>query len=174
MIDIRLANPEEFKMIRNFYWNLIDKSENSQFKPGWKKGIYPTDDFISESIKNRELFIGFLDDVPVSCMIVNNKYNDGYNSVKWSINASDEEIVVIHALGVDYDYSNRGFAKEMVQFVIDLAEIKGKKTIRLDVLGGNIPAEKAYSKMGFNFLKKINMFYEDTGWTDYMAYELLL
>ncbi len=42
------------------------------------------------------------------------------------------------------------------------------------VLGGNIPAERTYTKMGFKYLKTLSMFYEDTGWTDYMVFELIL
>lgn len=48
------------------------------------------------------------------------------------------------------------------------------KTIRLDVLEGNIPAERAYLKMGFQYLDTIQMFYEDTGWTNYKAFEYIV
>ena len=174
MLEIRLARPDEFQTVKDFYWDLIEKTENSQFQPGWQKGVYPTDEFLMESLESGELYVGFLDGELVTCMIVNHKYNDGYNSVKWSVDAADDELVVIHALGVDPDFSNRGIAKEMVKFVIDTAKKNGLKTIRLDVLGGNIPAEKAYTKMGFKYLKTLSMFYEDTGWTDYMAFELIL
>lgn len=136
--------------------------------------MYPTDEFLTESLESGELYVGFLDGRLVTCMIVNHKYNDGYNEVEWSIDAADNELVVIHALSVDPDFTNRGIAKEMVRFAIDVAKKNGLKTIRLDVLGGNIPAEKAYTKMGFKNLKTLSMFYEDAGWTDYMAFELIL
>lgn len=45
---------------------------------------------------------------------------------------------------------------------------------RLDVLGGNIPAEKAYTRMGFVYRGTINMFYEDTGWTGYRLFEYVV
>ncbi len=48
------------------------------------------------------------------------------------------------------------------------------KAIRLDVLKGNLPAEKLYSGLGFRYLHTLNMFYEDTGWTDYELYEYTL
>lgn len=48
------------------------------------------------------------------------------------------------------------------------------KLIRLDVLGENVPAEKAYTKMGFQYLDTIQMFYEDTGWTDYKVFEFIV
>ncbi|MBS4892727.1 MAG: hypothetical protein KHX63_08960 [Veillonella sp.] len=49
-----------------------------------------------------------------------------------------------------------------------------QKSIRLDVLKGNVPAEKLYSRMGFKYLCTLPMYYEDTGLTDYEIYELSL
>ena len=51
---------------------------------------------------------------------------------------------------------------------------KNITAIRLDVLGGNIPAEKAYTRMGFVYRGTINMFYEDTGWTGYRLFEYVV
>ena len=62
----------------------------------------------------------------------------------------------------------------MVQFAIDAARENGQKVIRLDVLKGNVPAEKLYAERGFKYLHTLPMFYEDTGWTDYELYELRL
>ena len=42
---------------------------------------------------------------------------------------------------------------------------------RLDVLEGNLPAEKSYVKVGFEYVGTVPMFYEDTGWTNYKAFE---
>jgi ribosomal protein S18 acetylase RimI-like enzyme len=41
-----------------------------------------------------------------------------------------------------------GLAREMVQYAIDLAKRNGKRAIRLDVLRGNLPAEKMYTSLG--------------------------
>lgn len=173
-VDIHLAEENDFTAVRNFYWSLIERMENAEFHPGWQKGIYPTDDFLTESIKNKELYIGYLNGEIASCMVVNHKYNDGYNLVDWSVDADDSELLVIHALGVDPELSGRGIAKQMVKFVIDFAKERNLKTIRLDILGGNIPAERVYTKMGFEYLATLNMFYEDTGWTDYKAFEYIV
>ena len=62
----------------------------------------------------------------------------------------------------------------MVRFVIDKAGTDGMKAIRLDVLKGNLPAEKLYVGLGFTYLHTLKMFYEDTGWTDYELYEYKL
>ncbi len=58
--------------------------------------------------------------------------------------------------------------------VLDLARKLGKKSVRLDILGTNYPAEKLYTSMGFRFVQAKEMFYEDTGYTEYRMFELNL
>ena len=60
------------------------------------------------------------------------------------------------------------------RMAIAMAREKGIKTVRLDVLEGNLPAEKAYGKVGFQYVDTVRMFYEDTGWTNYKLYEYIV
>lgn len=88
--------------------------------------------------------------------------------------ADDSELLIIHALGVHSDFYGKGYAKAMVQKAIDIAKETGMKAIRLDVLGGNIPAERLYQGFGFRYMATLKMYYEDTGWTDFKLYEYVL
>lgn len=174
MLQIRVANPNDYLCVRDFYYDLINLMEDAEFKPGWERDVYPSQEFLIQSIRNGELFVGEADGRIVSCMVVNHEYNAGYRDIPWSIDAKDSELLVIHALGVHPAYSGRGIAKQMVQYVIDIARKDQIRTIRLDVLEGNVPAERAYSKMGFTHRGTIRMFYEDTGWTNFKLFEVLL
>ena len=174
MLQIRRANDDDYIRVRDFYYTLIDAMENAEFKPGWEKDIYPTQEFLINSIQAGELYIGELGGNIAACMVVNHEYNEGYQKIHWSISAADAELLVIHALGILPEISGNGFAKQMVQYVIQMAQKNSMKTIRLDVLEGNIPAERAYLKMGFQYLDTIQMFYEDTGWTNYKAFEYIV
>lgn len=172
-LNIRQAVPADLPAVKDFYRGLIRAMADAEYRPGWEWDVYPTREFLQESIENGELFVGETGEKRMAaCMVVNQKYNDGYSSANWSIQAQDEELFVIHALGVHPDFSGKGLAKRMVQEVIDLARKRGVKTIRLDVLGGNLPAEKVYTKMNFQYVDTIRMFYEDTGWTDFRLFEL--
>lgn len=62
----------------------------------------------------------------------------------------------------------------MVQKAISVARDNKQKVIRLDVLKENLPTEKLYEREGFRKLHMLPMFYEDTGWTDYELFELVL
>lgn len=173
-LEIRVAVEMDYENIRNLYYDITDALENAKYSPGWERDIYPTQEFLIDSIKKQELYLGEIDGKIVTSMVVNHEYNEGYKEVKWSVDAMDSELLVIHALGVLPDYSGRGIAKQMVLAVIKMARQNHMKTVRLDVLEGNLPAEKAYTKIGFQYLDTIQMFYEDTGWTNYMAYEYII
>ena len=58
--------------------------------------------------------------------------------------------------------------------ILKLAKAEKKKTVRLDILGTNIAAERLYTACGFRFVQAKDMFYEDTGWTEYKMYERIL
>lgn len=174
MLQIRTANGDDYSNVRIFYYSLIDAMKDATYKPGWEKDMYPTQEFLSRSIESNKLYIGELDKQIVSCMVVNHKYNDGYKNIQWSVEAKDSELFVIHALGVDSMFWGKGIAKQMIRQVIKIAYENNIKTIRLDVLEGNIPAEKTYTKIGFMYLDTIQMFYEDTGWTNYKLFEFIV
>lgn len=174
MPKIRTADKNDYGSVRDFYYSLIEAMEDSEYRPGWEKDVYPTQEFLIQSIENNELYVGRADGQIVSCMILNHKYNEGYGGVRWSIEASNSELLVIHALGVSPMYAGKGIAKQMVRRAVDVARENNVKTIRLDVLEGNVPAEKTYTKMGFVYLDTIQMFYEDTGWTNYKLFELII
>ena len=61
----------------------------------------------------------------------------------------------------------RGLGRELVRFAMAKAREAGSRVIRLDVLTGNLPAEKLYLGMGFYYVSTARMYYPDTGWTDY-------
>lgn len=173
-MKIQCAEEKNYADVRDFYYSLIEAMKDSEFEIGWERDIYPTQEFLLTSIHNRELYAAKSGSSLLACMIVNHSYNDGYKNISWSVDARDDELLVIYALGVHPLYAGQGIARQMVQHVIDMARKNEIKTIRLDVLGGNIPAERVYMKMGFHYLATLQMFYEDTGWTDYKVFEYLV
>lgn len=171
MLKIEKCNLQTYSKVRLFYHSLIDEMKDSEFNIGWQKDIYPSPEFLQESIEQGNLYIGFEQNQIVAAMILNHECNDSYEKFQWPTKADKEEVMVIHALGVHPDYSGKGYAKQLVAFAIKAASENRQKVIRLDVLEGNIPAEKLYKNMGFAYLHTLPMYYEDTGWTNYELYE---
>ena len=69
----------------------------------------------------------------------------------WSKNLNAGEYLVIHALAVDPTLERKGAGRFIVERCIELAKEGGYKALRLDVVPGNIPAERLYQKTGFTF-----------------------
>ena len=165
------AKPEDYGRVRDFYYELIDAMAGARFNPRWEKEVYPTREFLRSSIEKGELFVGEEDGKILASMVVNHDYNEGYRKASWPVNALDDQVYVIHALGVHPEFFGRGIAKAMVREVIRMAGENGMRALRLDVLEGNLPAEKSYTAVGFRYVDTVRMFYEDTGWTNYKLYE---
>lgn len=107
----------------------------------------------------------------MGCVILNSRYNEGYESVPWSRKYGAEEVSIPHALAVDPRIQGKGIGRILVHEMINLAKEQGMKAIRLDILGENQVAERLYTGCGFQFVQEKRMFYEDTGWTQYRMYE---
>ena len=167
------ANPNEFDRIRAFYWALIDAMAADNDKIGWKKGIYPTDDFLRDSLEKGTLYTLTHQQQLAACVIVNSDTNEGYASVPWRMDCADSDVLIPHALAVSPALQGQGIGREVVAQVQALARCAGKRAVRLDILGTNTAAERLYAGMGFQFVQAKPMFYEDTGWTEYKLFEWL-
>ena len=165
------AESDQFQDVREFYFAVIDGIGDAGDSVGWKKDIYPAPEFLKDSIENGELYIAEEEGTIVGAMVLNHQSNDEYSKFDWPTKAYDEEVTVIHALGILPSERGKGYARQMVKFAIDLAGKDKQKVIRLDVLKGNKGAKRLYSGMGFRYLHTLPMFYEDTGWTDFELYE---
>ena len=165
------ASPNEFDRIRAFYWALIDAMAADNDKIGWKKGIYPTDEFLQDSLAKGTLYTLTHQQQLAACVIVNSDTNEGYAGVPWRVDCADSEVLIPHALAVSPALQGQGIGRAVVAQVQDLARRAGKRAVRLDILGTNTAAERLYTGMGFQFVQAKPMFYEDTGWTEYKLYE---
>lgn len=172
--DFRAAGIEEFQEIRDFYWDLIDTMQEQQDCIGWKKGIYPTEEYIKDSLLKKELYTMRDGGKLCACVILNSASNPGYQDARWKGDYLSEEVLVLHALAVCPTLQGQGVGRELVNKILATAKEKKKKAIRLDILGTNAAAERLYTQAGFQFVETKKMFYEDTGWTDYKLFQLIL
>ena len=171
-LTIRTASLDEFEDVINFYYDLIDSMQDAGSRPDWKKDVYPTRQFIYDSISKKNLYIAIINSSIAGSMVMNHVCSDAYSEVKWNVPADHNEIMIIHALAVSQNVQGKGIAKKIMEYSIDFCENNGIKAIRLDVLPSNKSACKFYEKMNFVYIGKVQLFYEDTGLTDFLLYEL--
>lgn len=174
MIEIRQAKTNEFELVRAFYHTLIETMKDAKHKPGWKKGVYPTDKMLLNSLQSKTLHIGTVESCIVSAMVLDHECVAGYTNANWQISADKSEIMVVHALGIGALWQGKGIAKQMMTYAATFSKKQHCKAIRLDVLANNTPALQLYPQVGFKHMDTIQIFYEDTGLADFLLFELLL
>jgi GNAT superfamily N-acetyltransferase len=171
MLLIRKALPSEYAAICAFYDSVIDDSQNSPYFPRWQKGICPEYDTLRALVERGEMYLGLIDGHIAAAAAFNHDFRDEYDDVQWLTPAKSEEALIVHLLCVHPAYARRGYARRLVRYAIGLAGQTHCKTIRLDVLEGNLPAECLYTSEGFRYLETRTMQYEDVDPMRFMLYE---
>ena len=165
----RKAEKEDFYKIRSLYWNLIDQEKDDPSFSHWKKGIYPSDEMIQNSIEREELYVLADGDEIAACVIANDEKVEGYADAPWQIDS--DEVIVLHVLP---NHRGKGFARKLVENVIEQERKAGKKALRLDVIENNTTAEKLYQELGFRYIQTKTLYYDVVGEMTFKLYELVL
>ena len=173
-MNIRTADEKEFTAVRAFYHLLTDAMANAPYSPGWKKGVYPSDEDLQTALREQTLFVGTEDGEFVAVMVMNHSCVEDYALANWQVDASPEEVTVLHMLGVHPSHRGKGLAKQLVTWAVEEVKRSGQKAVRLDVLTGNLPAERLYPAVGFRRIGTFDVYYPDTGRTKYDLFEYVL
>ena len=172
--SLRTAHAEDFPAVRAFYDQLIDELIKRPHHPMWERGGHPADAYLSAAINAGELWLAESEGGIVGAMVVNSEANDGYKQVPWQIEATEEEVIIVHAFGVSCSHQGRGLGSAMMREIMQHARNAGKKALRLDLIDLNRPAEKIYLKLGFTRCAELNLYYEDVGWQLFHMFEYVL
>ena len=169
---MQLVLAGDLAVIREKYIEVIEHTKNMNIHARWIYGQHPTDAMIQSYIDGQEMYL-FMDGQNVAGMTAITMYQgEDYHEILWSQNLKDDEVASLHILTVTPEYQGKGISKRMMAEIIFLVIKKGKKAIRLDALASNIPAQHMYEKLGFEYRGKRNLYAENTGWTDFLYYEL--
>ena len=173
-MSMQLALACNLAVVREKYIEVIEHTKDMNVHARWIYGQHPTDAMIQSYIDGQKMYL-FMDGQNVAGMTAITMYQgEDYHAVIWSQNLKDDEVASLHIFTVTPEYQGKGVSKRMMAEIISLAMEKGKKAIRLDTLASNIPAQHMYEKLGFAYRGKLNLYAENTGWTDFLYYELPL
>ena len=152
MLEIRRAEDKDIKIIGDFYdEQVLYMDENGVNYPRWMYKNYPTEQSVREAVANEEQYYCLLDGKLCAAFIINDYPGCAYDKGDWKKNLSVGEYLIIHTLSVNYRFAGKGIATEIVNFCLDLANKKGYKAVRVDVVPDNFPAARLYVKCGFTF-----------------------
>ena len=166
------ATIKDFESVIEFYDDVTLRSPEMEIYARWKKGQHPTEEGIRAYIEEGSMYLYKKNDTIVGSMAVTMYQGEDYHAIEWAKHVEDNEASVIHILAVNPDYQGTGVGAEMIREAINLSADSGMKSIRLDALASNTPAHKIYKRIGFEYRGKQHLYAENTGWTDFLFFEL--
>ena len=166
------ATINDFASIIKFYDDVISRTPEMETYARWKKGQHPTEEGIKAYIEEGSMYLYKENDTIVGAMAVTMYQGEDYHVIEWAKHVEDNEASVIHILAVNPDYQGTGVGAEMIREAINLSVDFGMESIRLDALASNTPAHKIYKRIGFEYRGKQHLYAENTGWTDFLFFEL--
>ncbi|MDD7404248.1 MAG: GNAT family N-acetyltransferase [Butyribacter sp.] len=172
-MEFRVAQIEDFARVVSFYKYVIENTQEIEKYARWIYGQHPTDKMILNYIEQEAMYLLKKDQIIIGAMAITMSQSDDYHYIDWGIEATDDEVAVIHILCINPDYQKQGIGKRMIRESIILAKKEMKKAIRLDALASNTPALQLYQSFGFKYRGKQHLYAENTGWTDFCFFELL-
>lgn len=132
------------------YSRVVENLEKNINYPKWSKS-YPCRESIKDAIEKGGQYVCAQNGVILGAAVLNEDPNGNYDVGDWSKELKKGEYLIIHTLAVDPLHEHKGVGGYMVDKCIDIAESKGYKAIRLDVVPDNIPAINLYKSKGFTF-----------------------
>jgi len=147
---IRKATSKDIDTIVAIYNKVLDLEERGKASIGWQRGVYPTKDTALSALERNDLFVyeGKKGEVQATA-IINNNQMDSYAKGNWKVEATEEQIMVLHTLVVDPDCSGRGIGREFVAFYEQYAQEQGCKDLRMDTQVKNRAARNLYHQLGY-------------------------
>lgn len=182
---IEKATVKDIDELEKMYYDVTEHLENTINYPAWINGLYPTRATFEDAVRRGTMYVareesgaaGDSADSPgCNCisgcsdcsersgfesritagMVLKSEEEPEFDGVKWQVEADAAETYALCTLAVALDCGGRGIAEKMVRVALDLAQLNGKKAVRLDVTAINTPAIKLYEKLGFKYIGEID------------------
>jgi ribosomal protein S18 acetylase RimI-like enzyme len=163
---------KDFELVRQKYIDVIENTPDMREYARWVYGQHPTDEMLKSYIDNNEMYFCIYDENIVGMIAIVMHQNDDYKTVAWEREFKNDEVSTLHILAICPEYQKKGYGTKILEEAVELSSKNGKKAVRFDALKSNVPAQKMYEKFGFEFCGIQNLYAENTGWTDFLFYEM--
>ena len=158
----RKARAEDYMNLCRFYDEVIRQQENDLYTPMWTRGVYPDESDIAFHLQQGHFLLLTEDGRIAAAAALSLQEDEMYRDFNWPSEIDEDQIAVIHLLAVNPDFRGRQLGKAILDYCICEAQ-KSCRAIHLDVMPGNLIAEKLYLSAGFRFAGEKTVFYPDTG-----------
>ena len=114
-MTLQAACKTDFASILSFYEDIIDRTPGIDIYVQWRKGIHPSGQGIMSAIEAGSMYLYRENGNIVGAMVLTMRQSEEYHAVAWSQQLVDDEVAVIHMLGVSPDRQESGVGAEMVR-----------------------------------------------------------
>lgn len=181
-LRFRRAQIKDTKRAQAAYGQIIEHLAATVDFPHWHSENHPTPQAAQDWIRAGHLYLAVASTKgPASqaeqiagVVVLNHEAPEAYKNAPWAIEATEREVLVVHALGVVPEFLGKGVAKFLVDSAIQVAKDKGCLTVRLDTYIENLPARQLYSRHGFTDLGAFSVQYEGTSLDQFHLFERVL
>ncbi len=171
---IRTATEADLPALCVFYKQICDAQKDSPYSPDWHWGEYPSEQSLRESLTNATVVIAVTGEQGGTILgagILTHGEDPDYAGIVWDTPAPDDKITVLHLFAVSPSARGTGLAQKMMRSFFTISRDNGFSVMHLDVMKGNVPAEKMCVKRGFRFVSETTLHYKDIGDTVAHMYE---
>lgn len=102
----RKATMADMDAVMDFYYNMIEEMQGTDFDILWQHDKHPSDAHLRESVERGYMFIGIAEDGNIAtALVVNHDRAPGYEAVPWKVDAPLDELGFVNhgAHSVYYD-----------------------------------------------------------------------
>ena len=168
MIRLRKAAEADIPAVCRFYREVCEAQAHEPYGPDWHWGIYPDEEELAACVREGVLFLAETDGAVAAAAVLRAGEDPMYLDVPW--HAKTGAVRVLHLFAVHPAFRGRGLGRKTLAALLKSVAEDGA-AVHLDVVKGNLPAERLYGAMGFRFIEEREIFYEDTGLITVRLYE---
>ena len=149
ILPIRLARENDIPAVTAIYDKVLREEEQGRYTIGWIRGIYPTEETAGTAIAAGELFVLETEGKVIASARINHEQMPAYARVSWSVDAAQDQVMVMHTLTVDPEMNGCGAGKRFLQFYEEYALKHGSHILRIDTNERNLNARRMYAAAGY-------------------------
>jgi GNAT superfamily N-acetyltransferase len=170
------VTPHTLNEVLAIYDAVLASLENGPNGPGWKRGVYPTEEEARAGLEEGSLYL-LRDEASghaAATVILNRDQPPAYADAAWAVDAPPERVMVVHTFMTHPGFRRQGFGRRTLAAAHKLAREQGCLCIRLDTYAGNEPARTLYEGLGYRGAGLIDLGFGQYGLHWYRTYELAI
>lgn len=168
---IRKAGWADLDGVEQLYNELHDAKEAGLIPVIWKRGVYPSRNTAVAALERDDLFVLEKDGKIIGSGIINQVQNDFYYSIPWKYDVPDDQVCVLHTLGISPAEFKKGYAGTFLNFYEEYAKALGCTELRIDTNTHNEVARGMYRRRGYKEVGTVPTMFNGIPGVDLMLLE---